>query len=448
MLILSFNHKKELTEILVNKKLLFLFLILSINHCSFSKNSSFWNPVNIEKDDNKKELFKKVEITNFEINNDLEITIESSKFSIDSFHNNLTNNNGRIDYEGKLRKAEKYSFRKIAKFDEYEPEIIFDKQNIIFFSNKGNILKFDNKSKLIWKKNYYTKEEKKLNPILFFAKSKNTLIVADSVAKLYALDIKTGELLWSKNNSSAFNSEIKIYKDRLFIVDYENILRSFHIKNGLQIWKVQTDNTIFKSQKKLSIIIKDKKVIFNNSIGDITAVNIDSGNLQWFVPTLKNTNSSTAYLLKMSNLVSHKDSVYFSTNMNEFYSLDINNGIINWVQNINSNLKPTIIDNIIFSISNEGYLNILNTINGSIIRRTDLFSKFKIKKKKKIKPTGFVVGKNKIYISLNNGRILIADVATGKTISLLKITKNYISRPFVSNENLFVIKNNGIIKIQ
>jgi len=448
MLILSFNHKKELTEILVNKKLLFLFLILSINHCSFSKNSSFWNPVNIEKDDNKKELFKKVEITNFEINNDLEITIESSKFSIDSFHNNLTNNNGRIDYEGKLRKAEKYSFRKIAKFDEYEPEIIFDKQDIIFFSNKGNILKFDNKSKLIWKKNYYTKEEKKLNPILFFAKSKNTLIVADSVAKLYALDIKTGELLWSKNNSSAFNSEIKIYKDRLFIVDYENILRSFHIKNGLQIWKVQTDNTIFKSQKKLSIIIKDKKVIFNNSIGDITAVNIDSGNLQWFVPTLKNTNSSTAYLLKMSNLVSHKDSVYFSTNMNEFYSLDINNGIINWVQNINSNLKPTIIDNIIFSISNEGYLNILNTINGSIIRRTDLFSKFKIKKKKKIKPTGFVVAKNKIYVSLNNGRILIADVATGKTISLLKITKNYISRPFVSNENLFVIKNNGIIKIQ
>ena len=78
MLILSFNHKKELTEILVNKKLLFLFLILSINHCSFSKNSSFWNPVNIEKDDNKKELFKKVEITNFEINNDLEITSELS----------------------------------------------------------------------------------------------------------------------------------------------------------------------------------------------------------------------------------------------------------------------------------------------------------------------------------------------------------------------------------
>ena len=33
---------------------------------------------------------------------------------------------------------------------------------MIFFDNKGSILKFDENSKLIWKKNYYTKSEKKL----------------------------------------------------------------------------------------------------------------------------------------------------------------------------------------------------------------------------------------------------------------------------------------------
>ena len=59
-----------------------------------------------------------------------------------------------------------------------------------------------------------------------------------------------------------------------------------------------------------------------------------------------------------------------------------------------------------------------------------------------------IVGKNKIYASLNNGRILIVDILTGKPISSLKIAKSYISRPFVSNKNLFIIKNNGIIKIK
>ena len=55
--------------------------------------------------------------------------------------------------------------------------------DIIFFDNKGSILKFDKNSKLIWKKNYYTKSEKKLKPILQFANDDNTVIVTDNIAK-------------------------------------------------------------------------------------------------------------------------------------------------------------------------------------------------------------------------------------------------------------------------
>ena len=39
-------------------------------------------------------------------------------------------------------------------------------KDIIFFDNNGTILKFDEKSNLIWKKNYYSKSEKKSKPIL------------------------------------------------------------------------------------------------------------------------------------------------------------------------------------------------------------------------------------------------------------------------------------------
>ena len=55
--------------------------------------------------------------------------------------------------------------------------------------------------------------KKKQKPILFFAKSNNILIVADNIAKFYALDINTGELLWTKKNKAPFNSQIKIYKN-------------------------------------------------------------------------------------------------------------------------------------------------------------------------------------------------------------------------------------------
>jgi outer membrane protein assembly factor BamB len=67
--------------------------------------------------------------------------------------------------------------------------------NLVFFDNKGSILKFDDKSKLIWKKNYYSKSEKKLKPLLQFANDGKYSSIADNIAKYFALDINTGELL-------------------------------------------------------------------------------------------------------------------------------------------------------------------------------------------------------------------------------------------------------------
>ena len=47
---------------------------------------------------------------------------------------------------------------------------------IIFFDEKGSILKFNDNTKLIWKKNHYTKKEIKLNPVIYLATDNKTLI--------------------------------------------------------------------------------------------------------------------------------------------------------------------------------------------------------------------------------------------------------------------------------
>ena len=85
--------------------------------------------------------------------------------------------------------------------------------------------------------------------------------------------------------------------------------------------------------------------------------------------------------------------------------------------------------------------------SGKIIRVTDVFQNFKIKKRPNIKPTGFVVGLNDIYISTSNGRLLVVDIASGKTISTLKIDNKKISKPFIQNKSLFLIKDNAIVKL-
>ncbi len=466
-------------------KFLGIFLLLIfITSCSLDNKTGLWTKKQKIKEEKIiiKELFEKEKVLEKEFNPNLKINL-SAKLIDNSFINNFDNNNGRVNYNGTLKSISKFKFSKIDNFNQLEPEIIFDKNNVIFFDDKGSILKFDNFSKLIWKKNYYTKAEKKSKPILFFANNKNTLVVADSIAKYYAININNGELLWSKNNSAPFNSQVKIYKDKFFAIDFENILRCYSIKDGTELWKIKTDQSFIKSQKKLSLVIVDNKVYFNNSIGDVSAVDIASGDLLWQTPTQSSGIYEDAFFLKTSDLIANDNSILFSNNKNEFFSLDIKRGNLNWKQKINSNIRSTLVDNIIFAISMEGFLIIIDNQSGNIIRITDVFTQYKRsyfkkrsrtytfgKKKKskskrvvkeknkstytfgekqgsKIEPVGFIVGSKNIYLTTSHGRLIIIDITTGKPTSILKIDNNKISRPFVLNKNLFIIKDNAIIKL-
>ena len=445
---LNKNHKKDLIEILVSNFLKIVLFFIFITSCSLHKNSKFWTKEKIieENQDNITEIFKNDINLIKEFNANLKISLYSKAIN-KSFLNNFDNNNGRIKFNGDLQNISKYKFSKIKNFHQYDPKISFYNNDIIFFNNKGSILRFNNNTDLVWKKNNYNKFEKKQNPILFFANNKKTLIVADNISKYYALDINTGEVLWSKNNTAPFNSEIKIYKDKFFVIDFNNILRAYSVNEGNEIWGIRTANTLIRSQKKLSLVIIQDKIYFNNSSGDISSVNIETGELLWQTPTQSSLLYEDSFFLKTSDIIADNQALYFSNNKNQFFSLDIRSGILNWQQKINSDLRPTLIDNYIFTVSVDGYLFIIEKNSGNIIRITDSFKNFKIKKRNKIQPTGFIVGNDHIYLTTSHGRLLILDFATGKILNTLKIDNSKITRPLVLNQNMFIISDNSIIKL-
>ena len=432
----------------MNNFIKFLLIFILLTNCSLQKNSKFWTNKKIseEKKEYIVEFYKKEQALNLELNPNLKISLISKSIN-KSFLNNFDNNNGRINYDGNLENVSKFRFSKIENFYQYNPELSFENNNIIFFNNKGTILKFNNDSDLLWEKNYYSKTEKKQNPILFFANNKKVLIIVDNLAKFYALDINTGELLWKKKNLAPFNSQIKIYKNKFFVVDFDNTLRSYSIKDGSEIWNVKTENSLIRTQKKLSIVIIEDKVYFNNSIGDINAVDINSGELVWQIPTQSSLVYDESFYLKTSDMITTRDTIFFSNNNNQFFSIDLDSGTLNWQTKINSTLRSTLVDNYLFTVSMEGYLLVVEKNSGKIIRATDIFKNIKYKKRNKIKPTGFIMGNNNIYLTTDNGRLFVIDIATGKTISILKIDNSKILRPLVLNQNLYVVSDNSIIKL-
>ena len=431
-------------------KILGLFLVfILISNCSLDKKSSLWTEskkIETVNDLVINELFKNEEAFNKEFNSNVKIQLKSNPTK-NSFVNNLNNNNGRVSYNGSLKNISRFKFSTIDNFDQIEPEILFYGDNIIFFENKGSIFNFDKFSKLIWKKNFYKKFEKKAKPELSLANDKKTLIVADNLAKYYAMNIKTGELIWTKTNVAPFNSQIKIYDDKFFVTDFDNVLRCYSIKDGSELWNVKTDTAFIKSKKKLSLVILNGNIYFNNSIGDISAVDIKTGNLIWQTPTQSSLIYENSFLLQTSDLIADDDAILLSNNRNEFFSFSANTGALNWQQKINSNIRPTLIENLIFTVTIEGFLVVIDNKTGNIIRITNVFDKIKKNKRSKIKPVGFIVGTKNIYLTTDNGLLILIDISSGRSSSILKVDNEKISRPFILNKNLFIIKDNSIIKL-
>ena len=422
----------------MNKFLLYSFFLIFLSACGSSEKDILENS-------NVKNIFKKKEPITQEFNPTLKIKLNKLTRGAPFLGNN-TNNSGNSDFENEFKKIKSFKFKKIDDFDFSQPELIFTKDNsIIFFDGDGSIFKINSQLKEVWKVNYYSKNEKKLSPILYFEQDGKNIIVADTLSKYYSIDLETGNLLWSSENSSPFNSNIKNFKDTFFVADFDNVIRCFSKLDGKEIWNFETENSFIKSQKKLSLILKGETVFFINNLGDITALNANDGSLVWQTPTQSNVIYQNAFSLENSDLVFANNSIYFSNNNNEIFSIDSRSGIINWKQSVNSSLRPTFVENLIFSISKEGFLFVINDKSGKIVRITDLFSILK-NKKNKIQPTGFIMGRNKIYLSLSNGKLMKIDALNGIEEDLFKLHGSKISRPYVLNGDVYLIKNNSIIK--
>ena len=417
------------------------FFILS---CSLNSDSAFWSKNEKIKTDKKitKILFEDIKPNEEEFNPKLKIKLPKNNINMNYDFNNTGFTSDPISGNN----FSKYKFSKIENFSGFEPEILVDKDNIFFFDNKGSIINFNKLSKLNWKKNYYSKSDKKNNPILFLASKKNNLFVADTNANYYLLNKDNGNLIWKKKHSSSFNSQIKIKDQNIFVVDMENTLRCFSIKSGEILWSTPTELTVVSSQKKQSLVIVNNLIIFSNSVGDLTAVDSNNGEIVWQTPT-QALGGSQHITLRNSDIVSDGDLIFISNNNNEFFAIDINTGIIKWKQQINSEIRPVVVSNYIVTISNEGLMIILNKKDGNILRINNILKNIKKKKRKNYYPVGFVISDNKIYLTTLNGRLFIINFSDASIYKILKLDKEKLQTPVYFNKELYIAKDNSIIRI-
>ena len=427
--------------------LIFFLISLILANCSLNENSKIWNKkkkIKVEK--NIKIIFDEKIISYKELNSN--ISLDFSQANVQNKIIDDKNNFGLQNYSGKLKKIKNFKFSKFNNENDTDLTPLFLKDGIVFFDSKGSIIRYNKDQKIIWKKNYYSKFEKKNNPKLSLALLNKKLIVVDNLSNIFLTNLENGDLIWKKKNDYPFNSEIKIIDDRFFVIDLKNTLRCYFIEDGSECWNYETDKALTITNAKNSLFISENIIYFINNLGDLTAIDAFSGALVWQLPTQSSDIINITYNFKNSKLVSEDKSIFFSNNKNEFYSVDLNNGSINWVNDISSSLTPILIKNLIITISDNGYLFMIDKDKGNIIKINDIYKIYKDKDRKKIKPIGFSISQDKIYLSNSDGKLIILELKTGNIQKVEKIARKIMSKPFLYNNHLFMIKNGAIIQYE
>tara|TARA_Y100000590_G_scaffold467371_2_gene646048 strand:- start:524 stop:1873 length:1350 start_codon:yes stop_codon:yes gene_type:complete len=441
------------------KGLIFFLIFLILNNCSFDSKTGIWSGSEKEKrkiseiEKEQKQIIDIDKIYSSENAFSKEVLLASSiviskprknsSWEVPGLNNQnyLGNiylpNANNIFFKKKIGKN-KFSTSKIM------TTLLISKNNIIFSDDTGTVFNIRDDGKINWKINIYKKLYKKIYKSLVYSIYKNNIYIADNIGFIYVINIKTGKVIWIKNYGVPLKSTIKVFDDKIFLTDQDNRIICLKISDGSKIWDIVSISSFIKSQNLLSLAVtKNGDLISINSAADIFKIKGDSGEIYWSRNTSDTLYAHDLDFFISSDIVIDENEIFFSAGQSIF-SYNIDNGNVNWQNEVSSAGAPIVDKKNIFFVSENGYFVILDKNSGKIISSTNILKVLK-KKKQMTKITGFIMGSGKIYAVTLNGYLIVSSALSGKVEYFKKIGDPIASAPIISNGKLYIITENSRI---
>ena len=445
---------------MINKKILIIILLcVLLNNCSFDNKTGLWDGEEeereaiskIEEEQNQvinvRKIFSGEEIYSKEILLNQSIVLSEAKKNTEWKMSNLNNQNflGNIYLSSvdnvflkKKRGKNKFSQSKIL-----ASPLIY-KNNIIYSDQKGTIFNINLDGKINWKKNIYKKIYNKIYKNLNFIVNKNIIYISDNIGFVYAISLDSGALIWIKNHGIPLRSNIKIFNNKIFLVNQDNRFLCLNIKDGSLLWNFRSISSFIKFQNLLSLAISDQgNVVGINSSGEIFNIDSNNGRIIWSKTLFASGYENTTNFIKFSEIVIDNVDIVLSVGSSTF-SINLKNGFTNWQQQVSSIAAPILVKKNIFLITDNGYFVVINKDSGKIISSTNILKILK-KRRQKTKISGFIMGSEKFYAVTLNGYLIVSSAITGKVEYFKKIGDPITTSPIINNGKLYILTKNSRI---
>ena len=439
------------------KIFIILITLIFISHCSFDNKSGIWQNNNdaISTKNSQFKEFKSLSYVDDSFNKiipikkDFKFKIEKkiSSYEWSDIFFDASNNFSNVNYTG-LNQV-KLKSKKLSKFEINKNTLYYDNK-IILTDLRGNIIIYSpDEEKIITKFNFYKKKHKNIKKYLNISVDNNILFVSDNIGYLYALSLNTGKIIWAQNYKIPFRSNLKIFKNKIIAANQNNNLYFINKEDGSVIRLIPTEEVIVNNQFINNISLTKNSTLFLNTYGTLYSISNDKMKINWFLNLNQTLDFNLSNLFSGSQIINNNKLIVASTDKFTYVIENITGKIV-FKKNFKSIIKPIIISNYLFSITNNNLLVATNLNNGQIIYSyniNQIIADYLNIKKKKVEFKSFYIVNNDLYILLKNSYFLHFNIF-GELKKVIKLPLKIKTFPmFVNNSIFYLNTKNKIIQI-
>ena len=454
------------------KRFLLIFVTITVASCSFDNKTGIWkDAANIPVENQSKELidvnnstprYEDIFIKNKtfseekEPSNSFNVKIDSPVQIKNWFEKYTTPSNNISNFFYSDNKILLSSSPKLSRFSSNQNysdrNIVFYKNNLISYDHKGTIFIYSLVSKKkIFEYNFYKKNFKNFEKVIYLIVNKNILYAADNLGYLYALNLDNNSIIWAKNYGIPFRSNIKFVNNRIFLANQDNVIYAIEPHTGDTDWQFATSLTFLKSDflNNFAVNLISSNILFLNTTGELYSINYLTQKFNWVI-NFKNSSFVDGSDIFLSQPIVLKDNNLIITTENAILSYDLELSSRNWTLPAKAAFKPIITTNFTYVILKNNLLICINNINGEVEWSKNIFTNVQNKKtKKKFKMiVDFKIVNNQINIFSKSGYLLSFNSSDGKLSDQKKISKNGVNSEifFVNKNMLFINNKNKLLK--
>ena len=266
--------------------------------------------------------------------------------------------------------------------------------------------------------------------------------------EVISLNALTGSELWKETFDFPIISGPVANSDGVFVTLIDGTLIHLESRNGEFIWQNKVENEIQEVMGTGALALNNNVVVAPRLGGDFTVLDIFDGSflLEDNLALL----SPKSAIEQISSINAHpsivENNIYAVAQNGRFISYNLLNGSLNWELEISSSQMPWVAGDSLFIISDDANLICIRRQDGAIRWITKLpylVEENLLRFQKFIVHFGPIIASEKVYIVSSDNRLRILDAKNGSLIDEKKFSNSFSTPPIIINSTLFLINDDA-----